>query len=91
MPPVRGASRLAAGAENALVETIEELPVFSGLVVLFLALDFLVLSLEEGVNGLVLGVEVRHINDEILENKHEHQGRHSGLLIVIFGDAAQAS
>ena len=50
MPPVAGASALATGAKDALVQTIEELAVLNGLDVLALPFRLLGLALEERVN-----------------------------------------
>jgi len=75
MPPVAGACRLAAGAEHAFVETVEKLTLFNGLqVFLHLEVSGHLLALQVWLDRLVLGVEVRHIDDEILQHKHEHQG-----------------
>jgi len=76
MPPVRGAGGLAACAKDALIESIEQLSVFDGLVIFSLALNFIMLTLEEGINRFILSVEVRHVNHKILKHKHKHQRRY---------------
>jgi len=66
VPPVRGARCGAAGAENALVKTIELLAILDRLQVLTLRLGRLLL--QEGLDRLVLGVELGQIGNEILDN-----------------------
>lgn len=65
VPPVRGASGLAASAQNALVETVEQLALFNSLQVFLLAkvVSVDLLALEVGLNALVLGVEMAHVDD----------------------------
>tara|TARA_B110000503_G_C6944283_1_gene328277 strand:- start:217 stop:654 length:438 start_codon:yes stop_codon:yes gene_type:complete len=51
VPPVRGACRLAAGAENAFVEAVEEFALFDSLeVLLYLQVSSHLLALQEGFN-----------------------------------------
>ena len=90
VPPVAGASGLAAGAQDALVETIEELAIFHRLEVLLVRIILRCLTLQERLDLLVLGVEVRHVDDEVLQHEHEHERRNHTLLIVVLGDAAEA-
>lgn len=66
VPPVRGARCRAAGAKNALIETIQLLAVLNRLQVLALRLRGLLL--QEGLNRLVLGVELGQIGNQILDN-----------------------
>lgn len=85
VPPVRRARGRAAGAENALVKTVELAAVLLGLSVLTSLLTLSVhvnvneeergpyvlgrgLSLEVGLDALVLLVEVRQVGDEILDD-----------------------
>lgn len=75
VPPIAGAGRLAAGAEDTFVETVEQFSFFNRLQILLdLQVSGHLLTLKEGFDGLVLGVEVRHVDDQVLEHKHEHQG-----------------
>jgi len=92
VPPIAGAGRLAAGAEHALVKTVEELSLLHRLQILLdLQVSGHLLTLQEGLDGLVLRVEVRHVNDQILQHEHEHQGRDHGLVVVLGhgGEAGQ--
>lgn len=90
MPPVGGARRLAAGAQHTLIKTINQLPVINGLVVLLLAWFLGSLSLEVGVDCLVLIVEVREVHNQVLHHEHEHERGDSRLLSVVPGDGADA-
>ena len=73
MPPIRRTGRLATSAENTFVKTIEQFSVFNSLEIFSFTLDLFVLSLEEWVDRFVLGVEMTHVSDKVLKNKHEHQ------------------
>lgn len=62
VPPVRGAGRGAARAQNALVQTVQQLAVLVGLKVLTLVIGVhLCLLLQPRLDGGVLLVEVGHI------------------------------
>jgi len=89
MPPVRGASGLAAGAEHAFVETIQKFSIFNGLGVFNVNVFLGRLALQEGLDLLVLGVEVGHVDDEILKDEHEHEGRDDTLFGVAGGDTTE--
>jgi hypothetical protein len=59
MPPVRGAGTLAAGTQNALVKAIQKFALFNRLKVFFgLEVSSELFTLQEGVNALVLSVEM---------------------------------
>jgi len=90
MPPVGWASGLAASAEHALVKTIQKLSLLSGLQVLFLSLGLLSLSHQVWVNLFVLRVEVRHVNDQVLQDEHEHKGTHGGWVYISLWHWGQA-
>jgi hypothetical protein len=85
MPPVAGASRLAACAQDALVQTVQEFSILNRLCVLHINVLLLRLSLQEWLDLLVLGIEVRHVDDEVLEHEHEHEWGDHTLLIVVLG------
>ena len=72
MPPVGWAGGLATGAEHAFIEAIKVLSFFYRLEILFLLWQLLGLPLEEGIDGFILSIEMRHVNDEVLENEHHH-------------------
>jgi len=80
VPPVRRARCRAAGAENALVETIQLLAILNRLQVLALGLGGLLL--QEGLNRLVLGVELGQIGNKILDNVGVGQGINLGGLAI---------
>ena len=90
MPPVAGARALAASAQDALVEAVEELAVVLRLVVLAFTRLLLRLALQEGVDRLVLGVEVAHVDDEVFQHEHEHERGDGRLGDVFLRDGAQA-
>jgi hypothetical protein len=74
VPPVGGASALTARTKNALIKTVQKLAFFNGLEVFFgLKISSELFTLQERINALVLGIEMRHINNEILEDEHEHK------------------
>ena len=80
---------MAAGAEDAFVEAVKDLAILRTLKVLPLSLLLGRLSLQEGLDLLVLSVEVGHVDNEILEDEHEHEGGDDALLIVSLGDTAE--
>mmetsp|Transcript_10206 Transcript_10206/g.33607 ORF Transcript_10206/g.33607 Transcript_10206/m.33607 type:complete len:249 (+) Transcript_10206:593-1339(+) len=81
VPPVGGAGRRAAGAEDAFVHAVELLAVDLGLEVLRGEL-LRFLRLEPGFDRLVGVVEVRHVGDEVLHDVHVGEGRNlDGLLL----------
>ena len=90
MPPVAGASRLTAGAKNALVETIEEFTVLHRLQILLIGVILRRLALKEWLNLFVLGVEVGHVDDQVFQDEHEHERRDHTFLVVVFGNTTKA-
>lgn len=66
VPPVRGAGSRAASAKNALVKTIQLLAILDRLQVLKFRLRGLLL--QEGLDRLVLSVELGQIRNEVLDN-----------------------
>ena len=90
VPPVGWAGGRTASAQDAFVQTVQKLAVLSALQILCVRVSFLCFPLEEWFDGLVLGVEVRHVYDEIFEHKHEHEWRDHTLLVV-FGNRAETS
>ena len=90
MPPVAGAGGLATGTKYTFVETVEELALFNRLQVLLrLKVSGHLLALEEGLDRFVLGVEMRHVHDQVFQHKHEHKWRNNRFVIV-FGHGAEA-
>jgi hypothetical protein len=90
VPPVRGAGRLTASTEHALVETIEKFTVLNWLKEFTLPGLLPSLPLKIGLNWLVLSVEVRHIDHEILKDEHEHERRDCWLLCIFLVNRANA-
>ena len=72
VPPVRGAGGGAAGAENALVQPVQLLPVLLRLQELSVrqVVASLHLGLQPGLDRLVLGVEVGHVRHQVTEDVH---------------------
>jgi len=70
VPPVAGAGGAAAGAEDALVETVELVAVLRALKVLLVHVGGPLLLLEPGLDGFVLVVELGEIRDEVLDDVH---------------------
>ena len=80
----------AAGAENALVETVQQQTILVGLEILNLVVGVhLALLLEPGLDGSVLLVEVGHIRDQILNHVHMGKRTHRGDLGIL-GNFCQA-
>lgn len=88
VPPVRRARGRAAGAENAFVETIQLLTVLDGLEVFF-AVSGDVVTLEVGLNGFVLLVELSQIGDKVSDDKHVGKGVDLGILGGVLVNAAK--
>jgi len=78
VPPVGRAGRGAARAQDALVQTIQLCPVLHRLEVLLGArrVAGLVLLLQEGLDGPVLGVEVAHVWNKIFDDIHVRKRIH---------------
>lgn len=72
VPQVAEAGRAVAGAENALVHPTQLLPLLLALQNLF-SRHWWALPLQSWLDTLVLIVEVRHVHDQVLENKHVRQ------------------
>lgn len=89
VPPVRGARGGAAGAQNALVEAVELSSVGNGLQVL-LAVGGDLVSLQVGLDGLVLLVELGQVGDQVSDHKHVGQGVDLLLLGNVRVDSTQA-
>ena len=73
VPPVTGAGRRAARAENALVHAVQLFPVDLRLQELGLAIRLGRLRLQPGLDRLVLRSEVGHVWHEILDHVHVWQ------------------
>jgi len=85
VPPVTGAGGGAALAEDALVETVEKLPLLRRLGVFFhgvLGLD--VFSLQPRLYRLVLRVEVGQIGHKVFEHVSVGEGLNFDLFLVGF-------
>jgi len=78
VPPVGRAGCGAAGTQDALIEAVQLCPVLHRLEVLLGPgrMVGLVLLLEEGLDGSVLGVEVAHVWNKVLDNIHVWQRVH---------------
>lgn len=87
IPPVRGARRGAAGAKDALVEAVEFFALFGGLTV-FEAVGGFRVSLEVGLDGFVLLVEVSEVGDEVFNNVGVGEGVDAGFVGSFSGNAA---
>lgn len=75
VPPIRRTGGGAAGAQDALVESIQLLPVFDRLQVLLLPFPLFRslragVGLQPGLDGGVLTVEGAEVRDEILDDLH---------------------
>merc|ERR1711915_309282 len=96
VPPVTRTRSAAAGAENALVHAIK---LGAILLTLQILLPFPVspsrrrsLSLEPGLDALVLIIEIGHVHDEVLHHEHVRQRRDGGgggSGSVDFGEASE--
>jgi hypothetical protein len=69
VPPVGGARSGTASAEDTFVKQIKLLSIFLALVVL-LVVELGSLSLQVRLDTLILGIEIGHIHDEVLEYEH---------------------
>ncbi len=87
IPPVRGTGRGAAGAKDALVEAVEFFALFGSLTV-FEAVGGFGISLEVGLDGFVLLVEVSEIGDEVFNNVGVGEGVDAGFVGSFSGNAA---
>lgn len=87
VPPVRGARRGAAGAKDALVKAIEFFALFGSLAV-FKAVGGFGVSLEVGLDGFVLLVEVSEVGDEVFDDVGVGQGVDARFVGSSSGNAA---
>jgi len=87
IPPVRGTGRGAAGAKDALVEAVEFFALFGSLTV-FEAVGGFGISLEVGLDGFVLLVEVSEVGDEVFNNVGVGEGVDAGFVGSFSGNAA---
>ena len=78
VPPVARAGGGAAGAEDALVEAVDLGAVLHRLEVLDALHGLPALLLDEGLDRLVLRVEVAHVHHEVFHDKHMGQRGHLG-------------
>lgn len=83
MPPVGRATTITARAQHALIEPVYQLSILLALVVFLLPLLLRRLPLEIWVDQLVVGVEVSHIDDQVLDDEHASQGRNHALLVIL--------
>jgi len=74
VPPVAGAAGRAAGAENALVQTIQFGTIFHRLKMSLLAKDLFAVTLKIRLDARVLLIKVGHIWHEIFDDVHVRQG-----------------
>mmetsp|Transcript_45657 Transcript_45657/g.102900 ORF Transcript_45657/g.102900 Transcript_45657/m.102900 type:complete len:207 (-) Transcript_45657:234-854(-) len=88
IPPVRGARRRAARAQDALVEAVQLCAVGLRLVVFYGGIHTL-FGDQEGLHALVLLVEVGHVRDQVLQHVHVRQGVDLGAHACV-GDLAEA-
>lgn len=89
VPPVTWAGGGAAGTENALVETIELLAVLDGLSV-FRTVGGHAVTLEVGLDGLVLLVKLGEIGNQVADDKHVGEGVDLFVLGGVLVNAAEA-
>lgn len=90
VPPVAGAGGGAAGAEDALVHTVELGAVGLALGDLLAGHRRRVLALEPGLDALVLAVEVGHVDDEVLDDEHVGEGGDGSGVGGGLGDLGEA-
>jgi len=91
MPPVARTSRLTASTKYTLVKSIKKLTFFYCLqIFLLIKISCHLLSLQKWFNRFVLGVKVRHVNNQILQYKHKHK-RWYNRFIIVFRDCTQTS
>lgn len=88
VPPVGWAGGGAAGAQDALVQTVQLLTVVDALQDL-LAVGWEVLSVQVWFYGLVLLVEVCQVGDKVPDDVHVWQRVDLGLLGLVLVDLAQ--
>jgi len=70
VPPVAGTRGAATSAQDALVQAIQLSPVLDRLNVLLLAVFHFLLAFQIRLNGAILGVEIGHVRDQILNDVH---------------------
>lgn len=87
VPPVAGAGCRAAGAQDALVQTIKLASLSDGLAV-FLSVWAGSCALQVWLDGLVLLVEVGQIRDNVLDDVHVWQWVDLGLFCSVGWDTA---
>lgn len=75
VPPIARARGTATSTENTLIHPVKLLPILLTLRVLFPRHWWWRLSLQPRLNTLILVVEIRHINHQILNHKHMRQRR----------------
>jgi len=80
MPPVTWARSRAAGTKDTLVKTVEFLSVLNRLVVFLVQVLLFVTLLQVRLNHLVLGVEIRHVYNQISQDEHVAERRNDGWL-----------
>jgi len=94
VPPVGRTGSCAACAQDALVQAIQQLTVLLGLVMLDSAFGIgvmtLGLTLQPGLDGFVLIVEISQIRDEILHDVGVRQWKNVDGRILIGLDVCQA-
>jgi len=78
VPPVRGAGSSAAGAQDALVHSVQLSPIFHGLVMRDFPELLLTFALKVRLDLFVLIVEVGHVWHEILDDIHVREGVNFG-------------
>ena len=84
VPPVAGAGGAAAGAQDALVQTIQLGSVSGALQELLVPVlhVLLVLPLQPGLDALVLLVEVVHVGHQVLHHVHVRERVDLGGLVI---------
>lgn len=80
IPPIARAGGTAASAKDALVHAIELGAILLCLEVLLARYRRWGLPLEPRLNALVLIVEIGHVHNKILDNKHVRKGSYGGFL-----------
>ena len=64
---------MTAGTEDAFIKAVEQFPLLDRLQVLNIDVLLGRLTLEEGLDLLVLSIEVGHVNDQVFQDEHEHE------------------
>ena len=83
-PPVGGAGSGAASAQNALVQTVQILTLLLCLHHLLTVNQMVHAGLEPGADGLVLGIKVAHIGNQIADDRHVRQRINADLSVLIY-------